>query len=48
VGTPAWTVSTKAKAVRAARRLASDMSVKLVVCRRDGRPHKTYDYREVS
>jgi len=43
---PAWTVSTKAKAVAAARELAEELSVKLDVQTRAGRVHKSYDYRE--
>lgn len=42
---PAWVVSTKRKAVRAARAAADHHDAKLVVQTTDGRVSKTYDYR---
>ncbi len=44
--TPAWTVSTKAKAVEAAKEIAEDCEALLVIETRTGRPQQRIDYRE--
>jgi uncharacterized protein YggE len=46
LATPAWTVSTKAKAVEAAKEIAEDCEALLVVETQNGKPQKRFDYRE--